>query len=64
MSHEFIHSLSGCLLSDYCMRGTGDTAVRKRQSEQTPCLHDAYILVRRDHREKKRKKKRTKYVVC
>jgi len=30
MSHEFIHSLNECLLSDYYKRGTGDIAVRKR----------------------------------
>ena len=56
MSHEFIHSLNECLLSDYYMRGTGDIAGRKRQSEQTPCCHDTYIPVGRDYKEKKEKR--------
>lgn len=64
MSREFIHSLNECLLSDYYMRGTGDTAVSKRQNEQNFCLHDACILSGRENEENKEQEKGETCKIC
>lgn len=46
------------------MRGTGDTAVSKRQNEQNFCLHDACILSGRENEENKEQEKGETCKIC